>query len=523
MTSLSEVVETSVAVRSTRSRSAKIALLAALLRSVEAEEIAPVVAFLSGEPRQGKFGVGYAAVFGVEVGPSAGQDLAVADLDAALDRLETTLGRGSQADRAEILGRLLSRATLAEQEFIRRLLTGELRQGALDGIMIEAIAAAAGVPPSAVRRAVMLGGTLGPVARTALEGGALDRFALEVMRPVLPMLAATAASVETALAAIGAAVVEWKLDGVRIQAHRIGDQVRIFTRNLNEVTARVPALVRLVAGLAVERVVLDGEAMSVDPKGRPRPFPETMSLVGTDAPAEVAPIIPFFFDVLHLDGQDLIDRPLTDRLTVLDRVVPEPYRIPRLLTDQAGVAAGFLADALAQGQEGVMVKAPGSVYEAGRRGGLWLKVKPAHTLDLAILAAEWGHGRRTGWLSNLHLGAYDPATGGFVMLGKTFKGLTDKMLAWQTERLLELEEHRTQSTVYVRPELIAEIAFDGVLASPRYPGGMSLRFARVKSYRLDKSPEDADAIETVRAVFEGRSVLEGRSGGGRPVSPHPVE
>jgi len=374
---------------------------------------------------------------------------------------------------------------------------GELRQGALAGVMADAIARAADVPAAAVRRAAMLAGDLGAVAAAVIaDGGAgLEGFRLELLRPVQPMLAQTAETLEEALERARPAAVEWKLDGARIQAHRVGDQVRVFTRNLADVTERLPEVVEAVRALAVKSVVLDGEAIALDAEGRPQPFQVTMSRFGSRASVE-PPLTAFFFDCLHLDGEDLVGRPARERLAAL----PDELRVPRIETDDAAEAEAFLEDALARGHEGVMVKALDAPYEAGRRGTGWIKVKRAHTLDLVVLAAEWGHGRRSGRLSNLHLGARDPTTGGFVMLGKTFKGMTDAMLAWQTERFLELETHGDGHTVYVRPEQVVEIAFDGVQTSRRYPGGVALRFARVKGYRPDKRAEEADTIETVRAL-----------------------
>jgi DNA ligase 1 len=349
----------------------------------------------------------------------------------------------------------------------------------------------------------MVRADLGVVALAAISEGSpgLARFGLEVLSPIQPMLAQTASNLAAALRAVGEAVVEWKLDGARIQAHREGSQVRVYTRNLNDITDRLPELAEVVRRLPAGRLVLDGEALTLSAAGSPHPFHETMSRFGTEErPAGNVALVPFFFDLLHLEGEDLIDRPLRVRLALLDEVVPQPSRVPRLTTSDPERAERFLEEARSFGHEGVMVKALASSYEAGRRGASWLKVKPAHTVDLVVLAAEWGHGRRTGWLSNLHLGARDPAGGGFVMLGKTFKGMTDEMLAWQTAKLLELEERRTPSTVFVRPELVVEVAFDGVLPSPRYPGGVALRFARVKGYRPDKSPAEADTIGTVLAM-----------------------
>jgi DNA ligase-1 len=385
---------------------------------------------------------------------------------------------------------------------------GEVRQGALEGVMVEAIARAAGVPASEVRRAAMLTGELGVIATAAIEGGgrALSRFRLSVLTPVQPMLAQSAEDIRAAFRRIRPGAVEWKLDGARIQIHRRGDEVRVFTRNLAEVTERVPEIVGAIAALPMEAAILDAEAIALRADGRPHPFGLTMSRFGSRSRKDIGqlhadfPLSPFVFDVLHLDGEDLLDRPARDRFDALEASVPPELRVPRIVTEDVGEAERFLDDALARGHEGVMVKALDAPYEAGRRGAGWIKVKRADTLDLVVLAAEWGHGRRQGWLSNLHLGARDPATGGYVMLGKTFKGMTDELLAWQTERLLALETGREGITVHVRPELVVEVTFDGLQSSPRYPGGLALRFARIKGYRPDKGPDEADTIDTVRGI-----------------------
>jgi DNA ligase-1 len=431
----------------------------------------------------------------------------VASTDAAFERIGRLAGPGSQAERRRLVAELFGRATAAEQRFLIGLLSGELRQGALEGVMVEAIARAAGVAGAEVRRALMLRGALGPVAEVALAEGVpgLRQFHLEVGRPLQPMLASTAPTVEAAMEKVGEAAVEWKLDGARVQVHVAGTEVAVFTRTLDDITARVPEVVAATLALPVRAAVFDGELIALQPGGRPHPFQVTASRVGSRLDVErlaaTLPLSAFLFDLLHLDGQDLLDQAGADRHAAMAAVVPEALRIPRTVTADPLVAAGFLGDALARGHEGVLVKSLAAPYEAGRRGTGWLKVKPVHTLDLVVLAVEWGHGRRKGWLSNLHLGARDPETGGFVMLGKTFKGLTDKLLAWQTERLLELADGPTdQWVVHVRPELVVEIAFDGLQTSPRYPGGLALRFARVLRYRPDKRPEEADTIETVRAL-----------------------
>jgi DNA ligase-1 len=516
---LVEVVEVSARVAASPARSAKIAALAELLRRLAPDEVEPAVGFLVGEPRQGRIGVGWATLAKRVAarraaepadGPGGG-GVTIGELDRLLDELEGTTGSGSVGARAALLDGLLGRATPAEIDFIADLLTGGLRQGALEGVMAEAVAKAAEVPAAAVRRASMLAGDLGRTAVVALAEGrpGLDAIGLEVLRPVQPMLASTAADVSEAIAGLGVSSVEWKLDGVRLQVHKAGDDVRLYTRNLNDITDRMPEVVTIVRGLPAETVVLDGEALTLTDQARPQPFQDTMSRVGrrlasADTPnpgAEpTATVTPHFFDCLHLDGEDLLDRPLLDRLAALERVAG-PWRIPGEVTGDPAVAGEVLRAALAAGHEGVVVKGAHSPYEAGRRGQSWRKVKVARTFDLVVLGAEWGHGRRKGWLSNLHLGARDPRTGEFVMVGKTFKGLTDKTLAWQTERFLELETHREGITVFIRPVIVAEIALDGVQTSTRYPGGVALRFARLKRYRDDKSPADADTIDALRACL----------------------
>jgi DNA ligase-1 len=504
-----DVVATSEAVARTRSRSAKVDTLAALLCRASVDDVEPVVAMLVGTPRQGRFGVGWATVAGVDVPAAEHPTLTVAGVDSALAAIADSRGTGSAAVRRKLLGEVLRHSTPAETDFLRRLLTGELRQGALAGIMIDAVARAARVPAVTVRRAVMRSGDLPHTARLALEGGAaaLATVSLEVLRPVLPMLAASSDGVDAALGATGRASVEWKLDGARIQVHRSGDEVRVFTRNLNDVTHRVPEIVSTVRTFASRELVLDGEALGLADDEAPHRFQDTMSRFGREeAVAGDVALRAFFFDCLRVDGTDLLDEPLVTRVSALREAVPAECRVPSTLTDDAAVARAFLDDALRTGHEGVMVKALDSAYEAGRRGSAWRKVKPVHTLDLVVLAAEWGHGRRRGWLSNLHLGARDPdgihgPNGGFVMVGKTFKGLTDDLLRWQTEALRALAEREEGHVVFVRPELVVEIALDGVQQSSRYPGGVALRFARVRGYRPDKAPEDADNIGTVRALL----------------------
>ncbi|MBE1531001.1 ATP-dependent DNA ligase [Actinomadura algeriensis] len=499
-----EVARTSAAVAETSGRKAKVAALAACLGRAGAREAPIVVAYLSGELPQRQIGVGYAALRDVPP-PADVPALTVAEVDAAFTEIGAVSGKGSVARRRELVAGLLARATRAEQDFLIRLLAGELRQGALDGLMVEAIAAAAGVPAADVRRAFMLRGSLGPVATAALADGAdgLRAFTLEVGRPVKPMLAAAAPSIDEAFGKLdGEAAVEWKLDGVRAQVHVSGGDVRVFTRTLDEITERLPEVVAAVRELPVRDAVLDGELIALRPDGRPHPFQVTGARTATRTAkdADPVPLTLYLFDVLHLDGADLLDAPGADRNAALARIVPDHLRMPRLVTADPAAAKAMFDEAVARGHEGVVVKSLDTPYTAGRRGAGWIKVKPRHTLDLVVLAVEWGHGRRSGLLSNLHLGARDAESGGFVMLGKTFKGLTDELLAWQTRTLRELAVREDDWTVHVRPELVVEIAFDGVQHSTRYPGGIALRFARVLRYRPDKSAAEADTIDTVRAV-----------------------
>ena len=501
-----ELVRVSAEVASTRARLKKIDALAGVLGDLQTEEVPIAVAYLSGELPHAPIGVGWAALRDRPPARAASPVLTVGDVDASLRNIGATTGVGSQAARREELGGLLARATEQEQQFLARLLTGELRQGALQAVMADAIAKAADVPANEVRRAVMLAGDLGAVATAALTSGSegLATFRLTLLQPIQPMLAQSATDIASALERFGGAAVEWKLDGARLQVHVQGDEVRAYTRNLADVTDRVPEVVEALRGLSLDAAILDGEVIALDEAGRPHPFQVSMSRFGSrrgvEALRDSVPLSPFFFDVLHVDGEDVLDRPARERFAALAERFPEELLVPRIETDDPDEAERFLADTLERGHEGVMVKALDAPYEAGRRGGSWLKLKPTHTLDLVVLAAEWGHGRRQWWLSNIHLGARDEAAGGFVMLGKTFKGMTDEMLGWQTERLLELETERDGHTVYVRPELVVEVAFDGLQQSTRYPGGLALRFARVKGYRPDKSAAEADTIQTVRQL-----------------------
>ncbi|MCK1821651.1 ATP-dependent DNA ligase [Streptomyces sp. XM83C] len=507
---LHRLAEVSREVAATAARNRKTALLAELFREAEADDVPIVIPYLAGRLPQGRIGVGW-KVLGRPVPPAAEPSLTVREVDARLTELAGVSGPGSQAERVRLAGELMSAATETEQRFLLGLLTGEVRQGALDAVAVEGLAQATGADPAGVRRAVMLAGGLQPVAQGLLADGpaALDRFRLTVGRPVLPMLAHSASSVDEAVRKLGVCAVEEKLDGIRVQVHRDGDTVRIHTRTLDDITDRLPEVSAVVRGLAGRRFILDGEVISFGEDGRPRSFQETAGRVGsrTDvarAAAEV-PVSPVFFDALSVDGRDLLDLPFAERHTVLAGLVPEPMRVRRALArgpQDIAEAERFLAETLARGHEGVVVKALDAPYSAGRRGASWLKVKPVHTLDLVVLAAEWGHGRRTGRLSNLHLGART-ADGGWAMLGKTFKGMTDAMLAWQTERLRELAVEEHHWGVTVRPRLVVEIAYDGLQRSTRYPAGVTLRFARVLRYREDKRPEDADTVESLLAAHPG--------------------
>ncbi len=507
-----EIVATSEAVGATGSRTAKSQALADLLVRLDSGEIESAVGFLVGEPRQGRIGVGWKTLQSA-AGPVAhlGEPaLTVADVDAAIAELAGLSGPGSDGTRRERLAELFTRSTGDEASFLFRLFGGELRQGALAGVMTDAVARAAGVPAKVVRRALMFGGRLDHTARLALTEGrsALDEVRLEVGRPVLPMLASTASSPTEAVTELGESSVEWKLDGIRIQVHRYGDDVTVYTRNLNDSTDRLPEVVAVARQLPVHSVVLDGEALVVDDAGRPVAFQDTASRVGADAPSTTA-VRPHFFDLIHVDGRDVADEPLSVRRVELERVAG-PWQIPGTVTTEGAEAEAVLVDALAAGHEGVVVKGVDSPYEAGRRGKAWRKVKPVHTLDLVVLAVEWGSGRRRGWLSNLHLGARADDADGFVMVGKTFKGMTDDLLRWQTERFLALAEREEPwsgpqtGTVWVRPEQVVEIALDGAQRSTRYPGGVALRFARVVRYREDKDPAAADTLDAVRALLAGQ-------------------
>jgi ATP-dependent DNA ligase I len=525
------VVRTSTAVAATPARLAKISLIADLLTRVPPAEIVVAASFLSGDLTQRQIGVGYAALTDLMGGygpgavsaalpaPVAEPQLTLTETNQILGSIGALAGQGSQAERRRLLGGLLARATENERGFLVRLLAGDLRQGALDGVMTDAIARAAAVPAAEVRRAHQLSGSLAATAATALTvppglaADALRAVVLQVGRPVRPMLAASAPSVSAAMDRTSPAAVEWKIDGVRVQLHRDGPVVRVFTRTLDDITHRVPELAAAGLSLAAETAVADGEAVALRPDGRPHPFQVTSARAASQSAAtDSVPLTLFLFDLLQLDGRSLVDAPASERFARLAAIAPAGLVIPRLVTTDVGAAEEFFAAAIGRGHEGVVIKSLDAPYGVGRRGAEWIKVKPRHTLDLLVLGAEWGHGRRQGWLSNLHLGARDPMTGGTVMLGKTFKGLTDELLRWQTDRLLELADRPPgdagpirHGVVRVRPELVVEIAFDGVQASTRYPGGVTLRFARVLRYRPDKSPAEADTIDTIRALWSGDS------------------
>jgi DNA ligase-1 len=508
MTLLADLVNTSQRVGEHAARRTKIARMAEFLRRLAPAEIDIGVSYLAGLTRQGRSGIGYAMIRDAQ--PAANVEdpkLTLTEIDATLERIARAAGSGSIAERTRLLSALFARATAREQEFLTRLLLGELRQGALEGLMIEAVAAAAGVPAETVRRAAMVAGGIKSVAATALTDGAagLSRYAIALFQPLSPMLAQSANDIADAIARIPMAALEWKLDGARVQVHKSTEDVRIYTRTGNDVTGAAPEIVSAVQRAGAQALILDGEAIALKPNGTPYPFQDTMRRFGRvldiEAMRATMPLSVFFFDCLRRDDQDLVPLPGDARFEAMSAALPSELLIPRLVTSELAAAQAFYDDALERGHEGVMVKAPGAPYEPGARSASWLKVKRAHTLDLVVLAAEWGHGRRRGWLSNLHLGAIDPASGEFVMLGKTFKGMTDAMLAWQTEELLKREVTRDDWIVRVRPELVVEITFNDLQASPRYPGGLALRFARVKGYRPDKKAQDADTIDTVRAIY----------------------
>ena len=500
-----DVVGASAAVASSSARLQKIARLAELFRALAPEEIEPVIALLSGTPRQGRIGLGYATISEVShVAPAEAAQLTVAEVDATLTALAGTKGAGSARERVGQLSALFARATRDEQDFLRRILYGELRQGALEGVVLEAVAKAAGIAAARLRRAVLMAGNLPSAARAALTGGEreLDAIAVRVLQPVRPMLADSAGDVDQAMESPDMTL-EYKLDGARVQLHKSGDEVRVFSRTLNDVTASVPEIVSLIRALPQDEMILDGEVIALKPDGTPHQFQTTMRRFGRRrgiaALQEELPLNLFAFDCLYAEGTPLLDEPLSRRIDALQTAAPA-LAVPRVLRPTREQAHAFAKEALDRGHEGVMAKSLTAPYAAGRRGSAWLKVKQARTLDLVVLAAEWGHGRRRGWLSNLHLGARDAATGTFVMLGKTFKGMTDEMLAWQTQQLLALEIARENITVFVRPALVVEVAFNEIQDSSQYPGGLTLRFARVKRYRQDKTPADANTIDDVRRL-----------------------
>jgi DNA ligase-1 len=502
-----DVVAASGRVAATSSRLSKIRELADCLRSAGSDEVPVAIAFLSGQPRQGKLGVALATLrMAQSAAPAPTPVLTLVEVDAALERLKALKGKGSAVERQLALAALFGHATTEERDFLFRLVCGELRQGALQGLMLEAVAVAAGLPPAEVRRAAMSAGGVSEVASAALAKGAagIAEFTVRVMRPVLPMLSQPVTDIDAALDALGTAVLEWKLDGARVQAHKSGDEVRLYTRKLNDVTVRVPEIVQAVRALPARSLLLDGEAIALRTDREPQPFQVTMRRFGrkldVDVMREELPLSVYFFDCLVREEEVIVERPLNERHEILRAVVPKEMLLPRMVTADKAEARQFMEGALTHGHEGVMAKAVDAPYEAGRRGGAWLKIKEANTLDLVVLAAEWGSGRRRGWLSNLHLGARDPATDGFVMLGKTFKGLADATLEWQTAEFLRRETRREGNVVYLRPEIVVEIAFNEVQQSSQYPGGLALRFARVKRYREDKRPEEADTIDAVRRI-----------------------
>jgi DNA ligase-1 len=522
MTLLAELAAVSARVSGTASRREKIAELAACLRCLEADEIPIAVSFLSGETRAGKLGIGYAQLRGGRRSAAPPRpSLSLHEVDASLAEIASTSGKGAASRRRERLAALFERATAEERDFLARLIVGELRQGALKGLLLEAIAAGSGVAIADLRRAAMAAGGMGDVAVAAFTQGAtgLDRFSTRLMQPVLPMLSQSAQDTDEAIDRLGTAAFEWKLDGARVQVHKSGGEVRVYTRNLNEVTASVPEVAETLRDCPRAALILDGEAIALKPDGTPHAFQLTMRRLGrkqeVDALRRELPLSVYFFDCLLDEGGPLVDRAAAERFRVLQASLPARCIVPRIVTADRAEAARFFEDALRHGHEGVMAKSLTAQYEAGRRGAAWLKIKRANTLDLVVLAAEWGHGRRRGWLSNLHLGARDFGRGGFVMLGKTFKGLTDALLEWQTAEFLRLETSRDQWTVYVKPEIVVEVAFNELQESSQYPGGLALRFARVKAYRPDKRAEEADTMDTVRRIYAaqaGRQTVHEASG-----------
>lgn len=506
---LERLVDTSQRLSKTTKRLEKTELLSQVLQQAGPESAAVSTAFLCGNLRQGKIGIGGAALReSLSVAPAGQASLTVDEVEGAFQRIAAQSGSGSVAEKKRLLGQLMSQATAEEQRFLARLILGEMRQGALEGIMAEAIAKACKVPSKLVRRAWMLSGDLARTAQAASQRGAegLSKFDIQLFQPLAPMLADSADDTEAALQRLGEAAFEYKMDGARLQVHKSSSEVRIYTRGLNEVTAALPEVVESVRKLEVRDLILDGEVLALRSDGRPQPFQVTMRRFGRKLDVERVrrklPLTPFFFDCLLLDGQSLIDEPGQRRIQALDEALPSSLVIPRLVSSDAEAANRFLERARQEGHEGVMAKSLDAPYKAGSRGKSWLKIKQAHTFDLVILAAEWGSGRRKGWLSNLHLGARDSGLGRFLMLGKTFKGLTDQMLEWQTQKLLELEERRDEWTVYVRPCLVAEVAFNELQESPHYDSGLALRFARVKRYRPDKTAEQATTIEEIRGLHE---------------------
>jgi DNA ligase 1 len=503
---LANIVETSRSVGETTKRIEKVNLLSGVVRQLRGEEIEIGVAFLSGSTRQGRIGIGYATLRDATTSAAESPSLELLDVDRALDALAAVQGPGSEQRRRELLQTTMSRATREEQQFITRLLLGELRQGALEGLMLDALAQASGLKAERIRRAAMMAGGAAPIAQAVIEEGesGLSRFDIQLFRPVQPMLAQTAEDVKQALQELEEAALEYKFDGARVQVHKSSDDVIVFSRRANDVTAAVPEIVQAVRALPAKDLILDGEVLSLDEQGRPHPFQITMRRFGrrldVDRMAGEQPVVPFWFDLIYLNGRPLVDEPQARRFAALTELVPSEMVVPNLVTGDVERAEDFLHEALQRGHEGVMAKSTNAAYAAGARGQSWLKIKRARTLDLVILAAEWGNGRRQGWLSNLHLGARDTHKGGFAMLGKTFKGLTDEMLAWQTQELLKHEIGRDGHTVYVEPRLVVEIAFNEIQVSPRYASGLALRFARVKRYRTDKSAEDSDIFETVQKL-----------------------
>ncbi|RJR32776.1 MAG: ATP-dependent DNA ligase [Desulfobacteraceae bacterium] len=516
---IEEVVEASERLRATAGKKAKVSILADLLRRSRGKETYLLAHYLVGSIPSGKIGIGWRTIQNAMEGlSSSGGSVEIHEVQKYLEDLSRVKGSGSAQRKTGTLRELFGRLRQDERSFLTGLLLGELRQGALEGLVLEALAIASSLPPDLIRQSFMFSGDIGLVAEAALHRGkeGLGQFGPRLFRPVYPMLASPAQDPEEALGRLGEAAWEYKIDGARIQVHKGNGNIRVFTRQLKDVTESLPEITDLARTLTADEAIFEGEAFALQADGKPLPFQTTMRRFGrirdVEKTREEIPLSSYFFDLLYLDGEPLFTRGYRERFRLLSSIMPPGHVIPSIVTADPEEASGFLRKSLDAGHEGLMAKGLDSTYAAGQRGFHWLKVKRAQTLDLVILAAEWGHGRRQGWLSNIHLGARDPESGRFVMLGKTFKGLTDQMLRWMTEKLRTLETDRDSYTVYVKPELVVEIAYSDIQESPRYPGGLALRFARVKRFREDKKAGEADTIQTVWSAFQASSGKQQEAG-----------